>query len=412
MSGSIKWDVHLRAVAIRQGLHASASAPRICHLLHVWSRSHPAPLYSRVPAFGFLPNGHFRLCATLVNCVTLSGIMIFYGNSLFGITVGPAALAGPLAYPCANLGFTGEGTPADEKLLLGRGITRSALRHALGFVLRIVVAIRSRHHLPTVPSLPDHRAHISGNEQLFLSWIEPSPEEHLPSSWCFSAPRAIQWPHPAILRWVVTVFAMSLFVPHFITGGGGSPKVLLHRPYTGAFDMTICKDVARCGARWPTQCTYGKWAASFYARKQVRLWIVHGLAPPVVPQIGFSQGCRLAATSYLVFRYSSAGSHPTPVLCPGPRVHFRSSPPRSPPPTLFMVAWSGLWSMDIRVGISVYGWIPSCLLVTGKRHSGLLCSELFPWWVSHLGIAMRTSRWLFSRWACTRRLCGLLCWFK
>ena len=115
-----------------------------------------------------------------VDCVTLSGILIFYGNSLFGIIVGPAALAGPLAYPCAKLGFTGEVTPADEKLLLSRGITRSALRHTLGFVLRIVVAIRSRHRLPTIPSLPDHRAHISGNEHLFSLLIEPSPEEHLP----------------------------------------------------------------------------------------------------------------------------------------------------------------------------------------------------------------------------------------
>ena len=61
-----------------------------------------------------------------VNCVTLSGILIFYGSSLFGITVGPAAVLGPLAYPSANLGFTGEVTPADEKLLLSRGITRHA----------------------------------------------------------------------------------------------------------------------------------------------------------------------------------------------------------------------------------------------------------------------------------------------
>ena len=51
-----------------------------------------------------------------INCVTLSGIQIFYGNSSFGISVGPAALAGPMVYPCANLGFTGEATPADEKL--------------------------------------------------------------------------------------------------------------------------------------------------------------------------------------------------------------------------------------------------------------------------------------------------------
>ena len=96
---------------------------------------------------------------------------MFYRNSLFGITVGPAAFAGPLAYPCANLGFTGEVPPADEKLLLSRGITRRALRHTLGFVLRALIAIHSRHCLPAVPSLPDHCARMEsgtrwdGNER-------------------------------------------------------------------------------------------------------------------------------------------------------------------------------------------------------------------------------------------------------
>ena len=71
MPGSVKWDIHLRAVAIRQGLYTPA---RICHFPHVWGHSHLTPLYSRVPDFGLLPNcythstdfGHFRLCATLV----------------------------------------------------------------------------------------------------------------------------------------------------------------------------------------------------------------------------------------------------------------------------------------------------------------------------------------------------------
>ena len=50
-----------------------------------------------------------------INCVSPSGILIFYGNSLFGIAVGPSAMAGPLAYPnAANLGFTGEVAPTDE----------------------------------------------------------------------------------------------------------------------------------------------------------------------------------------------------------------------------------------------------------------------------------------------------------
>ena len=195
---------------------------------------HPAPLYSRMPTFGLLPDCYLRIAIHTqlalaisdfvprwyVKCVSPSRILIFYGKSLFGITVGPAAFTGPLAYPCASLGFTGEVTPADEKLLLSRGITRRVLRHTLGFVLRAVVAIHSRHRLCAVPSLLDRRAHISGNKHLFLSWIHPNPEEHLPSSWTLSAPRVIQWPHPATLRWVVTVFAMSLSVPYFITGGG------------------------------------------------------------------------------------------------------------------------------------------------------------------------------------------------
>ena len=288
MSGSIKWDIHLRAIAIRQGLNAPPASAICCMCgatvtLRHYTRECPLLDFFRIAI-------HTQLALAIsdfvprwsVNRVTLPGILIFYGNSLFGITVGPAALAGPLAYPCANLGFTGEVTPADEKLLLSRGITRSALRHTLGFVLRTVVTIHSRHRLPAVPSLPDHHAHISGNEHFFLSWIEPSPEEHLPSSWSFSAPRAIQWPHPAILRWVVTVFAMSLSVPHFNTGGGDHPM--------SSYTVLI-----------------------------------------------------------VVFRYSPAGSHPTPVLCPGPRVHFRSSPPGSPP---LLSSWSRGLVYGVRISES------------------------------------------------------------
>ena len=36
---------------------------------------------------------------------------------------------------------------------------------------------------------------------------------------------------------------------------------------SGAFDMPVREDVARCGAQWPTQCAYGTWATSFYARQ-------------------------------------------------------------------------------------------------------------------------------------------------
>ena len=88
MLGYVKWDLHLRIVAIRQGLHK------------------------------------------------------------------PHMLA---------LGFSGEVTPTDERLLRSRGTTRRALRHMLGFVLRSVVAIHTRHCLPVVPSLPDHHAHNYGN---------------------------------------------------------------------------------------------------------------------------------------------------------------------------------------------------------------------------------------------------------
>ena len=34
-----------------------------------------------------------------LNCVLPSGILIFYENSLFGIAIGPSALAGSLVYP-------------------------------------------------------------------------------------------------------------------------------------------------------------------------------------------------------------------------------------------------------------------------------------------------------------------------
>ena len=206
MSGSTKWGIHPRTVATRKGLYTPPASATCCMCGATVTPRH----YTReCPLLDFFRIAvHTQLALAIsdfvprwsINCVTLSGIQIFYGNSLFGISVGPAALAGPMAYPYANLGVTGEVTPANEKLLLSRGITRNALRHTLGFVFRIVVTIHSRHCLPAIPSLPDHCAHISDDERLFLSWIEPNPEVHLPSTWSFSAPRAIQWPHPAILR--------------------------------------------------------------------------------------------------------------------------------------------------------------------------------------------------------------------
>ena len=226
MTGAIKWGVHLRTVAIRQGLYNPPAVTTCCMCGATVTPRHytrDCPLLDlfRIAIHAQLAMAISQLVPRWsVNRVTLSGAQVFYGNSLFGIRVGPAALSGPMAYPCANIGFTGEITPADEKLLLSRGITCNALRHTLGFVLHTVVAIHTKHCLPAVPSLPDFCTQISTNERMSLSWIEPNPEEVLPSSWSVTAPTAIQWPHPAILRWVASVFTISMSMPRFITGVG------------------------------------------------------------------------------------------------------------------------------------------------------------------------------------------------
>ena len=67
---------------------------------------------------------------------------------------------------------------------------------------------------------------------------------------------------------------------------------------SGAFDMPVREDVALFPRLWPGQCGYGDWARGFYGRQQVRLWTVCGLAPPTTPELGFAQGCTLAATAY------------------------------------------------------------------------------------------------------------------
>ena len=67
---------------------------------------------------------------------------------------------------------------------------------------------------------------------------------------------------------------------------------------SGAFDMPVREDVAVFSKVWPGQCSYGEWAKNFYGRQQVRLWTVCGLAPPVTPELGFAQGCTLAATAF------------------------------------------------------------------------------------------------------------------
>ena len=300
----------MRTVAITQGLHTPSASATCCMCGATVMPCHHTRECALLDLFRIAIHTQVALAISglvpcwSVNCVTLSGIQIFCGNSLFGISVGPAALTVPLAYPCANLAFTDEVTPADEKLLLNRGITRSAVHHTLGFVLRTVVPIHSRYCLPAIPSLPDHCTHISDNEGLFMSWIEHSLGKELPSTRLFSAPRAIQRPQPAILRCVVAVFAMSLSIHRFITGRG-----ITQGP--------------------PTPSLY--WFSATH---------LQGSTPPLF----------FAHIRECIF----------------------DPPTRIFPLTPIMVVWFGLWNTGTPVGISTYGSIPSCLLVTDKQRSGLL----------------------------------------
>lgn len=91
---------------------------------------------------------------------------------------------------------------------------------------------------------------------------------------------------------------------------------------SGAFDRPVREDIAVLSKTMDSQCDFGSWAASFYSRQKVRLWTSNGLAPPVSSEEGFSQGCSLSATAYLV-----VGSLRTRALrgltegwCPEPRL--------------------------------------------------------------------------------------------
>ena len=143
--------------AIRQGLYNPLAVTTRCMCGATVTPRHYTPDCPLLDFFRIAIHAQLAMAVShlvprsSVNCVTLSGTQVFYGYSLFGISVGPVALSCPMAYPCANIGFTGEITPADEKLLLRRGVTRSALRHTLGFVLRTVVAIPCKHCLPARP---------------------------------------------------------------------------------------------------------------------------------------------------------------------------------------------------------------------------------------------------------------------
>ena len=206
MIGAIEWGIHLRIVAIRHGLYNPPAVTTCCTCGATvtprhYTRDCPLLDFFRIAIHVQLAMANSDLVPRWsANCITLFGVQVFFRNSLFGISVGPAALSGPMAYPCANIGFIGEITPADEKVLLTRGVTRNALRHTLGFVLRIVLAIHSKHFLPAVPSSPDSCAQISDSERLFLSWVEPNPEEIVPFVWSVTAPMTMQSPHPAPLR--------------------------------------------------------------------------------------------------------------------------------------------------------------------------------------------------------------------
>ena len=110
MSGYVKWDVHLCIVATRQGLYK----PRKLATCYMCGPTVTPRYYTRDCPLDFfrvamhaqlaLAVPDFVLCWS-INCVSPACILIFYGNSLFGIVIGPSAIAGPLAYPNANLGL-------------------------------------------------------------------------------------------------------------------------------------------------------------------------------------------------------------------------------------------------------------------------------------------------------------------
>ena len=93
-----------------------------------------------------------------VPAVSRHEICILHGHDLFGIRLGTDPFHVPAAYPCATLGLTGEITPRDVALLLARGNTRTALQHAVSYVLNEVAALYRKHSSLTLPVVPNFSA--------------------------------------------------------------------------------------------------------------------------------------------------------------------------------------------------------------------------------------------------------------
>ena len=65
---------------------------------------------------------------------------------------------------------------------------------------------------------------------------------------------------------------------------------IVEGPERCAFVMPMREGLAQWRVHRFTQCAHIAEASGFYTLKQIKLWTVCGLAPPVVPQLGFFQG--------------------------------------------------------------------------------------------------------------------------
>ena len=93
-----------------------------------------------------------------ISAVTGHEICFLHGHDLFGIRLGSEPFHVPATYPCATVELTAEISPRDVALLLARGITCTALPHAVSYVLNEVAALYLNHSFLTLPVVPSFSA--------------------------------------------------------------------------------------------------------------------------------------------------------------------------------------------------------------------------------------------------------------
>ena len=153
-----------------------------------------------------------------VLAVTEHYVRFLHGTELFGIRYGSDPFHAPSPYPYVQIGFTGEISPHDVSLILSRGVTRSAFRQIVTFLLNELAALYRNHAPLSLPVVPHFLACHTASAVHTFHWSPLPSTLRSAESWTSHQLHSPGWPHPALLRIMTNIVPFVFCLLGGVTG--------------------------------------------------------------------------------------------------------------------------------------------------------------------------------------------------